>query len=308
MTNYLREKLWETILQKSISSEKTIVVSPYIGTNIEELIRLKKDDVVVCYLNEESVKSGSVNPHTLEQLFNAGVKIFSHQKLHSKIYLFDSSAIVGSANLSTNSNKELHESGIYTDKKRIIEDVKKEIEQIIENSNKISIDHIEALKKFFKRSKREKDRINSSTSDFWVTSTEFTDFTKNETKKLELTEKFYHKSLKSKHYELHDIRLEANDELVRKVKIGEKLLEIYKEEDYYYKISEPMTILGIEDGPSKKSKIEAVFLRLEKRKASKEAYLKDLNKTLKPFKIKNNSNNSKITEHRVKSKILRFFG
>lgn len=81
------------------SVDLSLIISPYIS-NLETLINFSKikEAKIIC-----NAESPSCNPYTLLKLINnKNIKIKTRNDVHAKVYLFDSSAFITSANATNN--------------------------------------------------------------------------------------------------------------------------------------------------------------------------------------------------------------
>jgi hypothetical protein len=117
-------ELYETIQQKSSEAKEILwVCSPYLGQNAhevfsQEILRNPLSDIrFVFRLNYISVKSGEVNPYEVQYFMEhfKGSSVKSHDNFHSKIYIFDNSALITSANLTKTAFESNIEVGVLLD-------------------------------------------------------------------------------------------------------------------------------------------------------------------------------------------------
>jgi len=122
MAKFLSEKeLYPTILKNSANAKNIFwVCSPYLGLDSHEFFSQKiietppKDIRFVFRLNKLSVSRGEVNPHEIEYFMEhfRSSSIRTNDAFHSKIYIFDNSALVTSANLSKSAFQTNIEAGV----------------------------------------------------------------------------------------------------------------------------------------------------------------------------------------------------
>ncbi|WP_143007360.1 phospholipase D family protein [Brevundimonas sp. 374] len=96
----------------------------YFGRGGHELLPLRAGSFLVVDATIPTVRSGATHPSSLAELRKAGVHIFSARKLHAKMFAFDRSAFVGSANVSINSRDHLIEAIVKFDGKTRLEAVR----------------------------------------------------------------------------------------------------------------------------------------------------------------------------------------
>jgi hypothetical protein len=139
------ENIWE-IISDSINKNKSksFIAVPYFAKNATKKILPKKGSVLVVNASKGVVEAGSTSPEELIKLIKLGVKVYTNDKLHAKIYVAKSSIIVGSANVSDNSSEKLHEAIWYSTNQSQIENG---IEFVQKMANPIDELTIEELKK-----------------------------------------------------------------------------------------------------------------------------------------------------------------
>jgi len=123
-------ELYQTIQKKSSEAKEILwVCSPYLGLDAhevfsQEILRNPLSDVrFVFRLNDVSVKSGEVNPYEIQYFMEhfKGSSIKSHDNFHSKIYIFDNSALITSANLTKTAFESNIEVGVMLDDPQVDE-------------------------------------------------------------------------------------------------------------------------------------------------------------------------------------------
>jgi phosphatidylserine/phosphatidylglycerophosphate/cardiolipin synthase-like enzyme len=55
--------------------------------------------------SEAAVQAGQTCPASLSSMLKRGVQVFSREGLHAKVFVFGTTAYIGSANVSGNSEK-----------------------------------------------------------------------------------------------------------------------------------------------------------------------------------------------------------
>lgn len=108
------------------------IVSPYIS-DIDTLLKLSNIENMRLICDADS---NSCNPYTLKKLMNyKGFTIKSRRDIHAKVYIFDNSAFVTSANATYNGlGKGTIEAAVRLDKKETIKDLKVWFNTIWESS------------------------------------------------------------------------------------------------------------------------------------------------------------------------------
>ncbi len=104
--------LWNEIRRRARKSRTLTACVAYVGRHPLELMKWRPDDRLVVNVTEETVRRASCSARGALALLNRRVQVFQAPDLHAKAYLFDNSAIVCSANVSSNSQDDLEEAGV----------------------------------------------------------------------------------------------------------------------------------------------------------------------------------------------------
>jgi hypothetical protein len=110
MAHLLAPSVWTDITtQAKAATNISHVAVAYFGPTGDRLLPIRPGSLLVADATIDTVKAGSTDPTALRRLKTKGVRIFSAQSLHAKVFAFDTVGFVGSANASTNSQKHLIE-------------------------------------------------------------------------------------------------------------------------------------------------------------------------------------------------------
>lgn len=118
-TSLLTDNIWPR-LSTLARRHRGIVAVPYFGRKGSKLLPLRRRSVLVVDCSESCVRGGRVDPNQLLTLHDKGVEIHCLPGLHAKVYVFGSRAVVGSANVSSASEKDLVEAGVETSDRRTV--------------------------------------------------------------------------------------------------------------------------------------------------------------------------------------------
>lgn len=294
MIEFLSDNLWETLTKLSKKSKRTKVAVAYFGTRASQQLILKKGDVLLVAMDLNNVKAGQVNPHEIQILYDKGVSIFNLSNLHAKIYLFDETTVISSANVSSYSANHLIEAAIVTNDKTIRKNAEKFItENCIE---KIVQDYIDLCKENYKPpknfiSKRKsgaKKAYKGQLSRLWIISTKPIDFSDNDYEVLEKEDDLFDKKIANKRtYELSEIKYPIKHKFINTVKEGDILIEIVKHKTRSY-VMQPKRALGV----TFDRKGSSAYLRVEERKKPTLKGWKNLENRLRQNGIKAITKNS----------------
>ncbi len=87
----------------------------YIGIDGSALLSdFGAGDILVCNAGDNALRSGVTHPSALKTLIDRGVEVFSNNRLHAKVYVVGDTAIIGSANASSNAAIYLEEAVVKT--------------------------------------------------------------------------------------------------------------------------------------------------------------------------------------------------
>jgi PLD-like domain len=268
MIKFLAEDIWTSIKQLSKKSKLTKVAVAYFGTNGAKQLNLKKSDTLIVAMSINNVKMGQVNPFEIEKLYKKGVNIFTVQNLHSKIYLFDNEVIIGSANVSTNSENTLLEAGILTNDPTTISNANIFLENL--SVERVEQDYIEVCKEKYNPPKNfDNKRKTVSTTDFkgqlsrlWIISTKHSKRGKEDEILLEKElPKFENKLVNKKSFIVTDVEYGIDDYFINNIKEGDILIELFNHK-VRVDVIKPQRVLGI----TINKKTKKAFLRVEARK------------------------------------------
>lgn len=122
--------LWSRLTALAQRSNGAFVAVPYFSTGASKLLPLKKGSTLVVRFDREAVSCGQVNPKEVIQLIKAGVEVHACANLHAKIFLFGSTVIVGSANVSSSSANSLIEAGVEVKARRFAATCRRFVESL----------------------------------------------------------------------------------------------------------------------------------------------------------------------------------
>lgn len=122
--------LWSRLTALAQRSNGAFVAVPYFSTGASKLLPLKKGSTLVVRFDREAVSCGQVNPKEVIQLIKAGVEVHACANLHAKIFVFGSTAIVGSANVSSSSANSLIEAGVEVKARRFAATCRRFVESL----------------------------------------------------------------------------------------------------------------------------------------------------------------------------------
>src|SRR2546425_10788135 len=99
-TNFIHAGLWHRITSLVSRSHRNYVAVAYLGPLATELLPLNKGDMLVVDMSVRAAKSSQTDPREVRKYKEKGVKVYSCQNLHAKVFVLGKKAVVGSSNVS----------------------------------------------------------------------------------------------------------------------------------------------------------------------------------------------------------------
>ncbi|MEO8085545.1 MAG: hypothetical protein ABI763_01925 [Bacteroidota bacterium] len=123
-TELITENIWSRLTAAAKKSKsKSLVAVAYFGKGGAEMLPLSLGSSLLVDASDKAVKSGQTCPAELLKLYYKGVKIYSRDWLHAKMFVIGGKLYIGSSNVSRNSTK-MTDAIIKTSDKRSIRDAK----------------------------------------------------------------------------------------------------------------------------------------------------------------------------------------
>lgn len=117
--------IWTALQARARSSKKPAFVAvAYFGKGAAALLPLPKGSHLVVDASDGAVRSGQTCPAELLKL-QKRVSIYRYPNLHAKVFVFDRTAFIGSANASNHSAKVLQEAVFQTDDSAVVGTVRR---------------------------------------------------------------------------------------------------------------------------------------------------------------------------------------
>lgn len=107
-------EVWPTITRLVRQARRTYAAIAYFGRNANDLLPLKKGDVLVVDMSPAAVKQGVTDPFELRKLVERDVTVATRAHLHAKLIVAGNWLVAGSMNVSRNSAQVLDEAAIVT--------------------------------------------------------------------------------------------------------------------------------------------------------------------------------------------------
>ena len=114
------------------------------------MISVRSGDICVVDASEYAVTSGRTDPSILATWRRTGARVFSNSQLHAKVFVFGSTAYVGSTNVSRNSKVGLIEATLRTTSASAVHDAKNFVLALTDSSQEIFPREINRLETLFR--------------------------------------------------------------------------------------------------------------------------------------------------------------
>src|SRR5262249_7705172 len=109
------------------------VAVAYFGKGAARLLSLKKGSNLVVGASDNAVSNGLTCPDDLIALSTKGVRIFIVANLHATVYVFGTTALIGSANVSKHSAQTLVEAMLLTTDRKVVEKSRNFVQSFAKN-------------------------------------------------------------------------------------------------------------------------------------------------------------------------------
>lgn len=250
-----REHIWPQITSAvKATKRKCHVAVAYMGTGSAAMLPLPPGSKLVVDASKGTVSSGQTNPSELLKLLKKGVRIYSQQNLHAKVFVIGTRVFIGSSNVSGHSKDNLHEAVFNTTSRDVTHQCREYVLSMCTPANELGE---EALKKLegeyntpdFEKRKPQKSRANGIHKErLYIVKLVNEPYDPNHVEEYNEGTKIA-KSLfkKDGKYILDDIEWDC----VPKLKENDFIVRVYEEGNGTY-MSPPARILNIEEWSDKK--------------------------------------------------------
>jgi hypothetical protein len=127
MNELLSSELWPRLRKLAKGATKKHAAVAYVTDDTK--IAFGKGDVLITDASDEAVKSGQTSAAVLKGAWKRKAEIVSIAGLHAKVYVFDRYAVIGSANLSKESERRT-EAALVTDQPTVVSAARLLIEKL----------------------------------------------------------------------------------------------------------------------------------------------------------------------------------
>jgi hypothetical protein len=211
--------------------------------------------------------AGRTNPYEVDKYRKKGVKTFNCPNLHAKVFVFDETTIIGSTNVSKNSEEYLVEAAMLCQDKHVALKTIKWLKSL--QKEEITPEHIKHCKEIYnppewiERKPRVKGLPDFST--LWILSTAPYDPSDEDNKIRNEIESELAKKVDLKKYELVTIRWTDNPRITERISQGNLVVEISDNNTSKIRINPPSYLKRITNYRSHNGE-KWVFFTLERPK------------------------------------------
>jgi hypothetical protein len=128
----LSKDLWMVVRKQARVSNSRKGAIAYVT---RDLVGFKKGDTLVVAASNRAIRNGETDAPLLRKLHKRGVQLYDCTDLHAKILLLDDVAVIGSGNLSSNSERWMVEAALISDHGSVVAGVASLIEQLVDQSS-----------------------------------------------------------------------------------------------------------------------------------------------------------------------------
>jgi hypothetical protein len=221
----LKDNVWETITELAKTSKHADVAVAYLGVGATKLLPLKKGDTLVIDMSQGAVIGGQTNPFEVERYVKKEVNVFTFSNLHAKVFAFDETLVVGSANVSKNSEDYLTEVCLLCTDNHILAQARKMIKSL--QVEPVTPEYINICKKIY-RPPRFRKKPSSGQSNLWLVGVWPLNKMREEEENLDEVEraKASEKLTNRQKFDTNLIRWNGNSNLAKNIRVGDLIIQI----------------------------------------------------------------------------------
>lgn len=301
----LAGEVWGEITKLASAASHREVAVAFLGKDAQKQLPLGSGDVLVVNMSTHSLKLGLTNPYTIARYLAKGVKVFSVENLHAKVFVFDETVIIGSANASPNSKNNMVEAAIVTRSKQAGKQAREFIESLC--LAPVTPQQAADAQKIFvpgKGHSNKKTQGKPSVGRLWVINCKplKQDDSELDSQAAEVSEELEDKAL----YELSSISFSARTRFVSAAAAGDLVIEIHTDGSSIT-VYPPARLLHTREY-SNENGTKKVGVHLERRIAEEEYYWSAFKRCAESAGIELSKNSLReVRNHDTRRALLEFF-
>ena len=262
--------VWGRIRKLSQCSTPALVAVPYFGSGASNLLKFREGSLLVVKFDREAVSSGQVDPREIVKLIRRGVEVHSCSNLHAKVFVFGGTVVIGSSNVSRNSENNLLEACVETTEKTIVLSAKRFIRSL--QGDAVGLDYAKQMIPFYRpptqtRQRGSRTKAKRSTpnhSDLWLTSLVQGRWRDEDYEQEEIGRPAARKAMSNPRSSvLESFQWAGNG--IQRFKKGQRVLQCIKSDNETVTVSPPSRITGIRKYTLNGKKRAIVFLERPKK-------------------------------------------
>jgi hypothetical protein len=135
MQHLISLNVWSRIKVVLDQSRTKTAAIAYVTT--DAIVQFGAGDVLVTDASDNAIACGETSARVLEAAIAAGAEIYTCGGLHAKVIVFDDVAVIGSANLSERSERDLVEAAWVTDDPTVVAEARSFVARLAAQSRRI---------------------------------------------------------------------------------------------------------------------------------------------------------------------------
>ncbi len=265
MTSLLTDRAWKRITELARRTSSGKVAVAYFGQGASRLLPLKPGSVLVVDLSKAAVRSGQTCPAEVIKLLRRGVEVHSCSNLHAKVFTFGRRAIIGSTNVSRNSEQALIEAAVETTDPEVVRSCKGFVDSL--RGEHVDLDYARRLAKIYKPPRFEGQATKSRTPlhvPLWAVPLVPVGFDPEDKEAFEQSKPIAEKKLKDQERFKLDSYIWTGGGFRRPLKVGELVLQVVTEARGKVMLYPAGRVILIRPYKSATEERKLVFLRIPK--------------------------------------------
>ncbi|RYG02778.1 MAG: hypothetical protein EOO07_32595 [Chitinophagaceae bacterium] len=214
------------------------------------MLPLKAGSILVVNASDIIVKTGQTNPSELIKLLKKGVKIYSCDKLHAKVFVVNQELFIGSSNVSRNSDLRLQEAMLHTSEVSLVKQAKLAVKDFCQVD--LGMEQLKRLEQIYNPPKfiggipvdsdsKSRKSANNNSSKFYVCNLTYRYYPDGLEEALEEGKRKAENKVKNPSHRILDFRWTGKPPF----KLGDTIMQIVKDDEKVKFIYPPGTVIGI---------------------------------------------------------------
>jgi len=137
--------LWQEIGKLARQNRRRLGAVAYV--TLDKFVKFGKRDTLVCDASDQAIKSGQTSVAVLRSAFRRKACLYSSPGLHAKVLIVGRTVVIGSANLSDASFRQLDEAALITDDSRALATGRLLIDALARQADRIDEDFLRRASK-----------------------------------------------------------------------------------------------------------------------------------------------------------------